>query len=180
MAGHDRFDVKVSAHSRKGIQGLVAASSRTVALVVGRDPCAGAEIVADLRQLGCIAIWVDASKAAIEMMETVQFGLILVSVDRPSEWQTCRRITSAASCPVAVVTHFLAGDRRYRDRAFRMGVAGYVRTPCTQRRLRELLRRVRAGEQAIEVVYGRGARPSRTFPGGRTPGGRSRNDPSGH
>jgi DNA-binding NarL/FixJ family response regulator len=52
------------------------------------------------------------------------------------------------------VTHYLAADRRYRDSAFQMGVTAYVRKPCTQKRLREMMKRLAAGESPIEIVNG--------------------------
>jgi AmiR/NasT family two-component response regulator len=125
--------------------------SPSAALVVGGD-AAVTEIVASLRALSCVAVGVNAWQSAMEMMEAIEFGLVVVFVDRPSDWRSCRLIARRASCPVAVVTDYLAADRRYRKRAFGMGVAVYIRKPCTKARLREMMKQLAAGTGSIELV----------------------------
>lgn len=88
------------------------------------------------------------------MMRVVDFAVVIVNIEDAADWDPCRRIAAAAVCPVAVVTRFLARDRRYRQRAFRAGVAAYVCRPCTKARLREMLMRLRSGEIGIELVEG--------------------------
>jgi DNA-binding response OmpR family regulator len=107
-----------------------------------------------VRRLGRIAVWVDACESALEMTEAVDFAAVLVNVDEIAAWTICRELARAARCPVAVVTPFLARDRRYRNRAFRAGVSAYVCQPCTTARLRALLARLSSGETAIELTDG--------------------------
>jgi DNA-binding response OmpR family regulator len=123
-------------------------------LVVGEDQLTPARLVAELRRLGQTAVWVDACESALEMIGAVKFGLVIVYVDRAAGWATCRRLAAASDCPAVVATRFLAADRRYRRRAFRDGIRGYMCPPFNRRRLRELLTRVRAGERAVELVVG--------------------------
>lgn len=123
-------------------------------LVITRDPATGEALVRRLRALKQVAIWIDTCGAALEMMQVLEFALVIVDVDRRADWATCRRIVARRSCPVAVVTRFLNRDRRYRTCAFELGVAAYVCKPCTQSRLRELLRRAASGNRDIEVIGG--------------------------
>ena len=122
-------------------------------LVVG-DELNTPHLVSELRRLDRMAVWVDACRSALEMVEAVEFGLVIVNVEQAREWATCRRLAAASGCPVVVATRFLAADRRYRNRAFRAGVAAYMCRPFSRRRLRELLTRVGAGERSVELVAG--------------------------
>jgi CheY-like chemotaxis protein len=121
-------------------------------LVVSAEATTAEHVVERLRRLGRVAVAIETSPAAIEMMQVIDFGLVIVDVQRPSDWHTCQRVTGEATCAVAVISHLLARDRRYRDRAFRMGVAAYITKPCTRRRLREALARIESGQTAIEVL----------------------------
>ncbi|MBA2258963.1 MAG: hypothetical protein H0W18_08710 [Acidobacteria bacterium] len=88
------------------------------------------------------------------MTEAVDFAAVLVNADDRAAWRVCGELARAARCPVAVVTTFLARDRRYRNRAFKAGVAAYVCRPCTTGRLRALLARLSSGETGIELTDG--------------------------
>jgi DNA-binding NtrC family response regulator len=121
-------------------------------LVVGDE--SNTHLVYELRRLGRTAVWVEACESALEMIEAVEFGLVIVNVEQAREWITCRRMAKASGCPVAVATRFLAADRRYRNRAFRSGVAAYMCRPFSRSRLREMLKRVGAGERSVELVEG--------------------------
>jgi DNA-binding response OmpR family regulator len=123
-------------------------------LLVSSEGTLAEEVIRHLRLLGEIAVWIDTYNAADEMMQVVDFGLIVVHVATPCDWSMCRRIAHATRCPVGIITHLLAHDRRYRDRAFSMGVAAYIARPVSRARLRELLRRVRAGDTSIELIKG--------------------------
>jgi DNA-binding response OmpR family regulator len=129
-------------------------------LVVGTEPTEIAQLVEDLRQIGTIAVGVDASHVAIEMMRSFGFRLVIVHAGEPSDWGVSERVAAAATCPVAVVTRLLARDRRYRTTAFRSGVAACVSQPCTRTRLRELLRRLDSDPLPIELVEGAAPSPS--------------------
>ena len=131
----------------------MTAVRRRPILVVG-DESNTPQLMAELRRLGRIAVWVEACGSAQEMIETVRFGLVIVSVERRAGWASCRRLAAASDCPVVVATRFLASDRRYRNRAFRAGITGYMCRPFSRRRLREMLTRVGAGERSIELVEG--------------------------
>jgi hypothetical protein len=43
-----------------------------------------------------------------------------------ADWHVCRRLVESRRSPVAVITSWLADDRRYRRLAFEIGVAAYV------------------------------------------------------
>jgi two-component SAPR family response regulator len=123
-------------------------------LVVGLDPTLGGSIVTLLRRLGHIAVWVDAPHSAIEILETVECRLVFAIVEHDTDWQMASRLARTGHCKVAIVTRFLAANRRYRDRAFRAGVAAYLSLPCTVERLREAVERLERGDAAIELVAG--------------------------
>jgi DNA-binding response OmpR family regulator len=120
---------------------------------VASEPSTGESLVRHLRQLEEVAVWIDSGEAALDMMKVVEFALVIVDVNGAADWAICRRLV-ASGRPVAVVTRLLVRDRRYRTHAFRMGIAAYVCKPCTQSRLREMLRRVRSDERYIEIVDG--------------------------
>jgi DNA-binding response OmpR family regulator len=119
---------------------------------VSPDPATAGDVVNGLQRLGRVAVSIDACRAAVEMLRAIEFGLVIVDIRTSSDWRTCRRMTAEGGCAVVVVSHLLARDRRYRKRAFAMGVVAYVRKPCTRQRLRETLARVKSGETAIEVL----------------------------
>jgi AmiR/NasT family two-component response regulator len=123
-------------------------------LVVSGNPAAADWVTNDLRALGRIAVSSDTCETALEMMRIVDFAVVMVNIEDAADWDRCRRIAAAAACPVAVVTRFLARNRRYRKRAFRAGVAAYICRPCTKTRLYEMLMHLRSGETSIEMVEG--------------------------
>jgi DNA-binding response OmpR family regulator len=123
-------------------------------LVVGRDNWHAQPIVDELRRLECTAVWADTCAIAREMMEVVDFSLVIVDVECAEEWMICGQIAVIAQCRVAVMTPLLADDRRYRDAAFGMGVDAYVSSTDVRGRLEELLTRLGAGERRIELVDG--------------------------
>ena len=88
------------------------------------------------------------------MMEVVDFSLVIVDVAGAADWRVCRRLVESRRSAVAIITSFLAKDRRYRRLAFKMGVAAYAGKPCARGRLREMLRRLERGERGIELVSG--------------------------
>jgi hypothetical protein len=55
------------------------------------------------------------------MMEVVEFSLVIVDVGGAADWYVCRRLSSSRRSPVAIISSFLAEDRRYRRFAFEMG-----------------------------------------------------------
>jgi DNA-binding response OmpR family regulator len=132
----------------------VATIDRRPVLVVARGPATGESIVRDLRQLEQVAVCVDSCEPAFDMMQIVEFALVVVDVDNPADWAVCRPLVASGCCPVAIVTRFLRRDRYYRSRAFSMGAAAYLCKPCTISHLRELLTRVRSNERDIEIVRG--------------------------
>lgn len=123
-------------------------------LVISRDLTTANSLVNDLRELGRIAVYIDACEAALEMMGVADFAVVIVNIVGAADWDTCRRIAAATVCPVAVVGRFVARDRRYRKRAFRAEVAAYICEPCTKARLREMLMRLSSGETGVELVQG--------------------------
>lgn len=133
---------------------VMATMEQRPILVVGDEPMTPARLVAELRRLGRTAVWVETCESALEMVGAVEFGLVIVYVERAADWTTCRRLTAGSTCPVVVATRFLAPDRRYRRRAFRGGVRGYMCRPFNRRRLREMLTRIGAGDTPIELVGG--------------------------
>ena len=132
---------------------LMQMLGRAPILVVAKSPTAET-LIRELRQLTRIAVAIDSCESALEMMEVVNFGLVIVEIRDDADWCTCRRIVSAARAPVAVVTRCLARNRHFREFAFRMGVAAYIAVPCTPVRLRALLRHIEAGRGGIELVRG--------------------------
>lgn len=133
------------------MQGIRAHS---VGLIVTSDSTLAEHLVHELRTLDWIAVSIDCGDIALEMMEVVDFSLVIVDVARRPDWLVCRRLVEAKRCPVAIITGFLADDRRYRRFAFHMGVAAYACRLCVQGRLRDLLRRLERGERGIELVAG--------------------------
>lgn len=123
-------------------------------LVVGRDFVTLEAILRDVRQLTQVAIWIDSCETAREMMQVVEFAVVVVDVEGPTDWRVCRRLAVPRNRRIAVVTRLLAPDRHHRETAFAMGVAAYVCKPCTRARLRAMLKRVQAGEPRIELVDG--------------------------
>ncbi len=111
----------------------------------------------DLRRLEQIAIAVDACDIAVEMMDVVEFALVIVDVETAADWRPCQRVLQSNRAPIAILTRFLAPDRRYRRWAFEAGAAAYVCKPCTKTRLRKLLGRLHRGERRVEVVDGTAA-----------------------
>jgi DNA-binding NarL/FixJ family response regulator len=126
----------------------------TPILVLASDIAVGEQTVGDLRRLGRVSVMVDAATAAIEMMQAIDFAFVMVHVSTADDWSACRAVTAAAGCPVAVVTYLIARDRRYRRRAFAMGVSAYLHRPYKRRDLRYLLRCLEQGGTEIEVVRG--------------------------
>jgi hypothetical protein len=99
-----------------------------------------------------MAVWMDTCDSACEALEGLAFELVIVLLDRDEDWTLCDYLLGAAACPVVVGTALLARDRRYRTEAFRRGVVAYMGPPYTRKRLREMIRRVGAGETAVELV----------------------------
>jgi DNA-binding response OmpR family regulator len=127
------------------------ATPNPILIISSRGETAG-PIAEQLRALGHLPVWVIGCETAMEMIEVAQFAAAIVEIDRYSDWVTCRRLAAMGRAPIAVMTSLLAPDRRYRRRAFRMGVSAYLGPPITRRRLRELLKHLRAGVRFIELV----------------------------
>lgn len=123
-------------------------------LVVGGRPAL--RIMRDLYRLGIAAERVEGCEHALVRLRGRRYAAVIVNVARPHDWPACGRIAAAADCPVVVVTHFLARDRRFRDFAFGARVAGYVCPPYTRARWRETLQRVAHGERGVEMIGGAG------------------------
>jgi DNA-binding response OmpR family regulator len=121
-------------------------------LVVGIEPTVSETVVALLRQLGHVAVWIDSTESAMEILDTVQCGLLFVVVLEDGDWQAAARLAGAHHCPVSVVTTFLSSDRRYRNAAFAAGAAAYLSLPCTLEQLEEAVTRLKRGDGAIELV----------------------------
>lgn len=134
-----------------GVQEL---ATRSVGLIVTSDTTLAERLVHELRALDWIAVSVDNCDIAHEMMEVVDFSLVIVDVADAPDWLVCRRLVDARRSTVAVVTSFLAEDRRYRRFAFQMGVAAYACKPCAPSRLDEMIRRLQQNERCIELVAG--------------------------
>lgn len=132
----------------------MAIGTPKVVLVLAREPTIAEPILVELRRMSYVAVWIDACSSALEMMDVVRFALAIVTVERRRDWAWCRRVAQAARCPVAVCTRLLAPDRRYRRKAFDMGVAAYVCPPCSRNCLRTLLHRLRRGDRQIELTHG--------------------------
>lgn len=137
------------------LQGTVImhTAARPAILVVGDAPTVR-PLMEDLRHLRRRAVSVTTCGAAVELMRAEPIEAVIVNVDVVPDWITCWEVAGKADVPVAVVTRFLAPDRRYRDMAFAVGVAAYVCGDCTRARLRDLLPRLRAGERAMEFIDG--------------------------
>lgn len=134
------------------MQGIRA---RSVGLIVTSDRMLAEHLVHELRTLDWIAVSVDDCDIALEMMEVVDFSLVMVDVTRAQDWLAFRRLVEAKRGSVAVVTSFLADDHRYRTFAFQTGALAYVCRLCAVGgRLCEMLRRLQRGERCIEVVDG--------------------------
>jgi hypothetical protein len=86
------------------------------------------------------------------MLETVQCDALFVIVEEDQDWHVAVRLASTGHGPVAIVTRFLAPDRRYRNAAFTAGAAAYLSLPCTMDQMREAIARLRRGDVAIELV----------------------------
>ena len=123
-------------------------------LVLARERAMVEPILVELRRMSYVAVWMEACRPALDMIEGVRFALAIVAIEEPADWASCRRIVQAARCPVAVFTRLLAPDRRYRRKAFDMGVTAYVCPPCSRGCLRALLHRVRQGDSQIELTRG--------------------------
>lgn len=121
-------------------------------LVVGGTADIAATLVDSLRELGRAAIRVECREAALEVIAMRDLAAIIVNVNASADWTTCRHLAQAGHCPVAVVTHLYAPDRRYRQRAFDLRAAAYVCHPCTKGKLRAMLLRFREGEVAFELT----------------------------
>ena len=121
-------------------------------LVVAGEPQAGDALVRALRELRRVTVALDSPKTALEMMQAIDVALIIVDVSTASDWRGSEMLARAAACPVAVVTAFLARDRRFRNRAFDSGVAGYLCKPWTPARLHDMVRRLEAGHRDIEIL----------------------------
>jgi hypothetical protein len=99
----------------------MATVERRPVLVVATEPETGESIVRDLRQLEQIAVGIDSCESAIEMLQIVEFSLVIVDVDSPADWVVRRRLVASGRSPVSIVTRFLRRDRYYRNRSFGMG-----------------------------------------------------------
>lgn len=128
--------------------------TRMPILVVGFEERTADAAVRELRRCGHIAIWLDSCVGALEMLGVVDFALVVIVVERNGDWDWCRRIVTATRTPVAVLTPLLARDRRYRLKAFTVGVVAYVCLPCTSGRVRKLLERLRAGDRHFALTTG--------------------------
>jgi DNA-binding NarL/FixJ family response regulator len=126
-----------------------------VVLVLARDRASVEPILVELRRMSYVAVWMDACEPALEMIGAVGFALAIVAIEEAADWASCRRIVRAARCPTAVFTRLLSSDRRYRRKAFEMGVTAYVCPPCSRGCLRALLHRVREGDTQIELTQRR-------------------------
>ncbi len=126
--------------------------ARQPVLVVSGDRAAAGQIADDLRALGRTVSRAVTCAHALARLRRGGVGLVLVDVDSLADWIACGRIAAASRCPVAIVTRFLARDRRFRETAFGMRVSAYVAKPCTPSRLRELIRHLRSGARSIELV----------------------------
>lgn len=124
----------------------------SVGLIVSSDTALAEHLVQELRTLDWIAVSIDSCDIALEMMEAVDFSLVIVDIVAWADWLVCRRLVDAGRSTVAIVTSFLAEDRRYRRFAFQMGVAAYACRLCAQDRLCEMLRRLQRNERCIELV----------------------------
>jgi DNA-binding response OmpR family regulator len=127
-------------------------NDRSAVLVVTHDPAFADRMLRDLRSLQWVAVAIDNCDIALEMMETVEFAVIIVDLVNVDGWSTCGRVVRSGRSPVVVVTQFLASDSRYRRTAFDMGVAAYLRKPCSIEPLRELFERLERGDGAVEIV----------------------------
>jgi DNA-binding response OmpR family regulator len=129
-------------------------------LIVTSDSSLAEHLLHELRTLDWIAVSVDDCDTALEMMEVVDFSLVMVDVTRERDWLTCRSLVEAKRSSVVVVTSFLADDRRYRTLAFQLGVVAYLYKLCAVGgRLCEMLRRLQRGERCVEFVDGAAHRP---------------------
>jgi AmiR/NasT family two-component response regulator len=133
---------------------MLSNDRQPVVLLVTNDRMLAERALKDLRRLEQIAVAVDTCDVALEMMDAVEFALVIVDVEAAADWWTCQRVLQSHRAPVAILTRFLAPDRRYRRWAFEAGVNAYVCKPCTTSRLRKLLGRLHRGEPCVEVVDG--------------------------
>jgi CheY-like chemotaxis protein len=124
------------------------------ALLMTSNRALASSLLRDLRRLGQTGVSVDSCEVALEMMGAAEFALVIVDVDAPGDWWTCQRLVQSKRAPVAILTRFVAPDRRYRRWAFAAGVSAYMCKPCTTSRLRRMLSRMRRGDLQVEVVEG--------------------------
>jgi CheY-like chemotaxis protein len=130
---------------------MVSGGRRPI-LIAGGQAGTADSLVFELRRLGRTAVWMDSCESALTAIEEVEFDLVLLIVDRETDWTTCEHLVAAAACPVIVGTSVRAPDGRYRRQAFQAGVRAYMCPPYTRKRLREVIRRVADGERGVELV----------------------------
>lgn len=116
----------------------------------------------DLYSVGLLAwgIEVTATRTADEatfLASRPHFDAIVLSVVAPHGlgWEECERLRShsaTSGLPLVVLSASVRADRANRDRARRLGCAAFVAKPCTPEHLAFIIRRVLAGERAIEDV----------------------------
>jgi DNA-binding response OmpR family regulator len=114
----------------------------------------------DLYSVGLLAcgIEVTATRTADDgtfIASVPHFDAIVLSVVAPHGvgWEGCERLRShsaTSGLPLVVLSASVRADRANRDRARRLGCAAFVAKPCTPERLAFIIRRVLAGERAIE------------------------------
>jgi len=79
--------------------------------------------------------------------------IVLMDVTKFEQWNDCRCLAGLeAAPPVVVLTGWVAGDGRFRRRAFEAGCAAFVAKPCHPRVLVTVLRRVLDGERHIAMT----------------------------
>jgi DNA-binding response OmpR family regulator len=121
-------------------------------LIVTSDTTLAEHLVHELRTLDWIAVAVDDCDIGLEMMEVVDFSLVMVDITRAQDWMACRRLVEAKRSSVVVVTSF-ADDERYRTFAFQTGAVACVCRLCAVGgQLCEMLRRLQRGERCIELL----------------------------
>ena len=79
--------------------------------------------------------------------------IVLMDVTKFQQWTDCGSLGQwEAAPPVVVLTGWVAGDGRFRRRAFEAGCAAFVAKPCHPRVLVTVLRRVLDGERHIAMT----------------------------
>jgi DNA-binding response OmpR family regulator len=79
--------------------------------------------------------------------------IVLMDVTKFEQWNDCGCLGRLeAAPPVVVLTGWVAGDGRFRRRAFDAGCAAFVAKPCHPRVLVTVLRRVLDGERHIALT----------------------------